>query len=531
MKWILLITALLVQASNVHAMTIKGENAQHIEVDLSQQTFIAVSKPSYFRGYIRSNKFINSVTAYNSAGDPVKQLLNGKSKEMEIFWLVDKADTFQIKFDLDKRDAAKIELSLLSLPLKDNQYLSPKVTKFISPLIEQTANELTEDKIATQKRFWQQVKASGTPLVEYTQNDKAIVTFLYQGKVDNVRILGAPYGGHVQLSQLAESDIWFHSVEVPSDTRLSYRVAPNVPQLRQNKNREQRKAVLATAQLDPLNQQPAFGENTGLFGAASTLTLARAESDQVAQQQGHPKGSVSHFSYQDSPRSEPREIGIYTPNKLYPIENNAPLLVLFDGDSYLNKVPTPLIIDNLIASKRVPPMRVVFFNPPRPSMRGKELTPNKAFADMLANQFMPWLCTTHSICPSSEHTILSGSSYGGLASMYIALQHPQRFGKVLSQSGSFWWEPNKSKHTNPEFNSWMSELVASQPKKDLDIYLTAGLFEVEPKHASILQTNQQLFSTIQSKGYNVHFERVASGHDYFSWRIKLADGLTVLFSH
>ena len=114
------------------------------------------------------------------------------------------------------------------------------------------------------------------------RSTKRSLPFLYKGDVDNVRLLGAPYGGHAQMSQIEGSDIWFHSFEVPDTTRLSYRIAPNVPQLLKDVNREQRKAVLATAAPDPLNLQPTFGADTGLFGSASTLTLSYASSDQVA---------------------------------------------------------------------------------------------------------------------------------------------------------------------------------------------------------------------------------------------------------
>ncbi len=159
-------------------------------------------------------------------------------------------------------------------------------------------------------------------------------------------------------------------------------------------------------------------------------------------------------------------------------------------------------------------------------MRSKELTPNKDYADFLAYEFKPWLCDTWSICPNPRDTILSGSSFGGLASMYIAFQHPQQFGKVLSQSGSFWWAPRQTKSTT----NWVTDLVLAQEKKPIDIYLNAGRFETEPQSNSILNTNRQLYNALNSKGYTVSFQEVSSGHDYFSWRVMLAEGLVTLFS-
>jgi enterochelin esterase family protein len=39
----------------------------------------------------------------------------------------------------------------------------------------------------------------------------------------------------------------------------------------------------------------------------------------------------------------------------------------------------------------------------------------------------------------ADRTVVAGQSFGGLAAMFAALNWPQRFGCVLSQSGSYWW--------------------------------------------------------------------------------------------
>ena len=529
MKWLFLSIALITQLPSALAMSVDANKAQNIKFDSQTELILKVDRPGYYRGYIRSQEFMDQVIAFNSSGDPIKKLLNDHSRETEIFWYVDEADTYQIEVTTDSNEPVDVEMQLKPMALKSDQYLSPDLP-IISPTLSQTAQDIKGGVKDAEKKFWQLIESQGAPLVEYQTPNKAIVTFLYRGNVNNVRLLGAPYGGHAQMSQIKGSDIWFRSFEVPDTTRLSYRIAPNVPQLRDDINREQRKAVLATAAPDPLNLHPTFGSDTGLFGSASTLTLDYAPTDKVATEQEQPKGLVRHLSYSDSMSNEERKISIYEPNKVYPLHRTSPLLILFDGDAYLDKVPTPLVMDNLIADKAIPPMRVVFINPPRPSLRGKELTPNETFANMLANELMPWLCDTQSICPTAENTVLSGSSYGGLASTYIALEHPERFGKVLSQSGSFWWKPQDAKQPLLKQQSWMSELAATKSKMNIQFYLNAGVFETEPKNASIYQTNRNLFNTLKQKGYSVTFKSVASGHDYYSWRVMLADGLTTLFN-
>ncbi len=39
----------------------------------------------------------------------------------------------------------------------------------------------------------------------------------------------------------------------------------------------------------------------------------------------------------------------------------------------------------------------------------------------------------------ADHAVVAGQSFGGLSALYVGLHWPERFGCVLSQSGSYWW--------------------------------------------------------------------------------------------
>ncbi len=490
---------------------------------------INLESPSYIRGHLKSSATISEATIVDSAGAPVKDLIAVPTKEAEIFWFAEHAGNYQINLSTSSQTSKKVTIDINRIPLKKNQYFSPSAEQ-TSPLIQTTLTKLRNNKKQVENTFWQQIEnLGGTPLVEYTNHDTALVTFLHKGFADNVRVLGSPYGGHAYLTQLAQSNIWFKTFEVPTDTRLSYRIAVNVPQLIDDKSREQRRAVLATASSDPLNPRAKFSQADNLFGAASTISLRDAPPSILDKpQQNVLRGSVVQHTYQQPQSALPRSVSIYQPNPQYALDMQAPLVIFFDGDAYLNKVSTPAILDNLIAQGQIPPLRALFINPPLPSMRAKELTPNSTYANFLANEFMPWLCDSHDICPRPEHTVLSGSSFGGLAAMSIALNHPERFGNVLSQSGSFWWQPKGSAVTH---QNWMANQVTGAAKKDVTIYMNAGVFEVEPKPNSILITNRQLYSTLRELNYKVTYQEVAGGHDYFNWQFMLADGLTTLFNN
>ena len=52
-----------------------------------------------------------------------------------------------------------------------------------------------------------------------------------------------------------------------------------------------------------------------------------------------------------------------------------------------------------------------------------------------------WRAARVAFSERADRTVVAGQSYGGLAAMYAGLHWPARFGRILSQSGSFWW-PN-----------------------------------------------------------------------------------------
>lgn len=62
-------------------------------------------------------------------------------------------------------------------------------------------------------------------------------------------------------------------------------------------------------------------------------------------------------------------------------------------------------------------------------------------------------------------------------------------------------------------------------RKDIKIYLNAGLFETGFKSIDILESNRHLRDVLKAKKYQVLYEEFPSGHDYFNWRFRLANAL------
>ena len=114
-------------------------------------------------------------------------------------------------------------------------------------------------------------------------------------------------------------------------------------------------------------------------------------------------------------------------------------------------------------------------------------------------------------------------------------RHPETFGNVLSQSGSYWWtpppDPGKPDTFTPGADpGYVGQLFINSPKLPLRFYLDAGSLEWDRDvdGSSILVTNRHLRDVLRAKGYEVFYQEFQGGHDYLSWRGTIADGLILL---
>ena len=393
----------------------------------------------------------------------------------------------------------------------------------MSPRMAALSTEVADG--GTTETFWQEVTRRGTPLVEQGGDGHIILTFLARGARHNVRLVGAPSGDHEWLQRLGDSDVWFKSFEVPADTRLSYKLAPDVPDLPGNR-RERRMALLATAAADPLNHVPWPADAPDAYNQDSTLELPGAPLQPGLTPRDVPSGTLSEVRLASRRLGNTRTITIYTPPGFDPKDPRNVLLIVFDARAYLTKVPTPTILDNLIAEGRLPPVVAVFVSEIDPPTRSRELPGNDAFADFVAGEVLPLVQARTGADIPAARTILAGSSYGGLAAATVALRHPDRFGNAIALSGSFWWHPE---HTAGQAQEHVAAIAATGPKRAVRFHLTAGLFEAAHEDTpGILETSRHLRDVLRAKGYDVSYRDYAGGHDYLVWRGALADALLAL---
>jgi enterochelin esterase-like enzyme len=380
------------------------------------------------------------------------------------------------------------------------------------------------------------------------------VTFLWKGtpQTKNVLVLWFPFTSQwpddYRMTQIANTDVWYKTAKIDKRKRFIYRLVSNGPNLHASQEPaggDTFSTLWAGSQIDPLNfnhwatdaTDPDVPQHQGF----SAVEMPDAPPQPwLAARKGVSAGSIERHQFASALLKNEREVGVYLPPGYSKTAKPYGLLVVFDEDAYLKsekaaaRVPTETILDNLISENRIPPMIAVFIDNGPGDARSRELPCNPTFADFLNFELMPWVRRLYNVTTDPHQVVVAGSSYGGLAAAYAGLRHPETFGNVLSQSGSYWWTPPKSSNPN-DFDpnaepNWVAKQFIASPKLPLRFYLDAGSDEIDlsGQGKSILVPNRHLRDVLLAKGYEVHYQEFVGGHDYLSWRGTLADGLILL---
>ena len=388
--------------------------------------------------------------------------------------------------------------------------------------------------------FWQALAGLGTPLVEPLDGGISYrVSFVWRGgeNTREVRLFWPVRAGDdPRLQRLGDSKVWWAEVVLARGTRLSYQLAPDTPRRPGATPLQQRRAVLEVVQADPLNPR-AFPADPALTARerSSVLELPGALAEPwAAGPLPAPRGTLDSADWKSQRLGNQRRISVYTPAGAVPA-GGWPLLMLFDEQEWRAKVELPAVLDRAFAAGALTPMLIVLVGNASPEARGTELPCNPEFADAMALELLPWLAQRHAISADPARRIVGGSSYGGLAASWLALRHPQHFGRVLSLSGSYWWAPNHLMgmapplHQSPE-DQWLTRRFAESERVPVRLYLAAGRLERSRPGdgVGILDANRNLRNVLRAKGYRVLHHEFDGGHDWLAWRGELVLGLQTL---
>src|SRR5258708_930181 len=190
-----------------------------------------------------------------------------------------------------------------------------------------------------------------------------------------------------------------------------------------------------------------------------------------------PKGAVTEYKFTESKiyPGTTRSYWIYLPPN-FNAESEYPLMIFLDGGGMQNskgQFRAPIVFDNLIAKKEIPPLVGLFINPGEvppvaPGARGRSTrsfeydTPDDACARFFIDEMIPAAAQHAKISAKPDDRAILGVSSGGICAFNAAWQRPDAFRKVVSGIGSF---------TNIRGGYWFPAAIRKTERKPLRIFL------------------------------------------------------------
>ncbi|GHA02332.1 enterochelin esterase [Streptomyces spiroverticillatus] len=395
----------------------------------------------------------------------------------------------------------------------------------LSPLLRALSDDVRAQKPGAERDFWTYAQSVGTPLVEPDPDPSyRLVTFVLRDDVrrpatDVLALLHTVtdrdrHAGNLLphlMDRIPGTDVWAITHRLRADLRASYQFAPAYGSREETVRTDRRSwiAVLDRAVPDPLNRTLPLPSGSAR-NPASVLSLPDAPPQPwVRHREAVARGELREEVV------DGRRVTVHLP----PSPPQA-VAVLLDGEMWAPVLNFADSLDNLHAENRLPPTATLFVD--TMGNRMQDLACHAPFVDWLADTLLPWATERFGTPADPARTVLAGQSMGGLTATYAGLVRPDRFGRILAQSGSFWW-PDGDAARGAE---WLTaEFARADPSPGVRFRLEAGTQEW-----MLLEENRRMRDVLRTGGHDLSYTEFTGGHDYACWRGGLADGLVQLLA-
>ena len=178
-----------------------------------------------------------------------------------------------------------------------------------------------------------------------------------------------------------------------------------------------------------------------------------------------------------------------------------PVLILFDGQVWLEQMGIVPVLDALIDSGLLPPVHVAMIDSrDQGEYRAEHVGVPGGHVDLVIDRILPLLRSRFAVSPHGADTIVSGQSYGGIASLWALALADGEIGHAIAQSPSLW-----------RFD--VAEALAACPHW-LTARILSGTFE-----GPMLMHARDLARALS--GRDVRVTPVSGGHDWAWWSVRL----------
>ncbi len=353
--------------------------------------------------------------------------------------------------------------------------------------------------------FWERVVAEKRMPLIFGET----VVFLYRGEGKTVEWRGDHVGWRpseeARGKRIGRSDIWQYRRAFERDARIDYKLVVDG----------------ARWLIDELNPHAQVGG----YGPNSELRMPDwRPSPLVTRSSNLPRGTLS-----TEQRLTSEELGydvvyrVYTPAGLASDARDLPSLYVTDGSDYWRDDMGALVVvlDNLIASKALPPLVTVFVDPwdrkNGVNRRETEYIPAQdgvcRYCTFLTGELVPLIDSRYPTARSSDSRAILGTSLGGLIATVMTARHRDVFGLAGIQSPAYWLAPGGL------------DRLLSGDTAPARAFIDIGSHEGDEAIADARRAK----TILESHGASVGWLEPHDGHSWGHWRATVDDVLLFLF--
>lgn len=258
---------------------------------------------------------------------------------------------------------------------------------------------------------------------------------------------------------------------------------------------------------------------TILLCLASPIVAAEPEfplTQDSKAQPGVAKGTLIKETYKAASSSlfpgTEREYQLYLPAG-FDASRPTPFMVFQDGVIY----QAPVVFDNLIAKKEIPPLVGVFIRPgvvpaanenalPRYNRSLEYDSVTDTYARFLTEEFLPALEKRHGLKFSADpnDAAISGNSSGGICAFMAAWHRPERFRRVFTGVGTY---------VGIHGADQLAVLVRKVEPKPIRVFLQSGTGDNNLYCGDWWMANQMMERSLTWAGYEVDHAWGEGGHN------------------
>ena len=346
--------------------------------------------------------------------------------------------------------------------------------------------ESTEQKEKVVDEFFQQHPE--LPVIE----DDRFVHFVFRGEAEDVGIQGTMLASGEQdpLFRIAGTNFFHRSYPIEPGANWEYQFIVDFD------------AKIADSR-NP-NRSSSDSNWSELF------TESWVESKFAAPFDRQKKGRIKTTRLKASDSNFSGHVSIYLPHN-YREESRHPLVVVLDGEAWLNEGQSVEVFDHLFESRESPPIVALVSPVNRAELGGNRTQPYSA---TMANELVPQLQKEFRVDSSKTATIV-GRRGAAVAAVYTSLRYPDVFGRCFAISYG---------RADTVRADHVSELIQSGITDKPEFHVAWNRYEVwRPQSFDCREQSRELSEQLNRHGFSVTGGEAKTGFGWRSWRAQLGN--------